>query len=92
MPLPREILAELASKRAAERAAAERDRRRDLARTALECFGWAAAGILAILWSVHTTDPTAGRVAFYGGMGLGNGGILLSLLAAYRRGERRGDR
>lgn len=70
---------------------ANRDRRRDLALTALACLGWSALGIMCILWSAHTTDFTYGTIAFYGGLGIGNAGIIFSLAGAYRRGEARGD-
>jgi hypothetical protein len=91
MPLARELLDEMARKRAAEAVQADRDRRRDLALSGLTCLAWSAAGILCILWSAHTTSLVYGRIAFFGGVGMGNGGILYTLLAAYRRGERRGD-
>jgi len=70
---------------------AEHDRRRDAVLTALECIAWSLLGILCIAWSLHTTDITYGKTAFYGGIGLGNGGNLFALLRAYYRGERRGD-
>jgi hypothetical protein len=44
-----------------------------------------------IAWSAHTTDEVLGHAAFWGGLGLGNSGIIYTLLAAYRRGEKRGD-
>jgi hypothetical protein len=91
MPLPRDILEEMAVRRRAEHSRAERDKVRDLASTALRCLAWSAAGILSILWSAHTTDPLWGRVAFWAGCGGGNGAIVFELLNAYKRGERRGD-
>jgi hypothetical protein len=44
-----------------------------------------------IAWSAHTNDETLGNAAFWGGLGLGNSGIIYTLLAGYRRGEKRGD-
>jgi hypothetical protein len=70
---------------------ADGDRRRDLARAALACLFWLVAGLGCMMWSFHTTDEGYGRAAFYLGLGLGNGGIVFTLLAAWRRGERRGD-
>jgi hypothetical protein len=90
-PLRRELLDGMAAARRREAEAADRVRRRDLARTALECVAWCAAGLACMGWAFHTTDPVAGRAAFYVGVGAGNAGILFSLLAAWRRGERRGD-
>ena len=70
---------------------ATRDRRRDLTLTAFACIAWSALGIFCMLWSAHTTDYTYGTIAFYGGAGVGNAGIIFSLAGAYRRGEQRGD-
>lgn len=91
MPLPNELLEEMAARRAAAEEAAERDRARDLASGMLACVGWLALGLFLIMWSAHTTDLTLGRMAFWGGLGVGNGGIIFTLLAVWRRGERRGD-
>lgn len=59
--------------------------------TALACVGWAAAGIFLLMWSAHTTSIAYGRIAFFAGLAVGNGGISYTLIAAYARGERRGD-
>ena len=91
MPLPRHLLEEMAARRAAETVEAERDTRWDHVRTALLCVFWSGLGIFGILWSAHTTDMSWGKAAFFGGLAVGNGGIIFTLLAAYRRGERRGD-
>ena len=91
MPLPKPLLEEMAVRRATENELAERDKLRDYILSALQCLGWCALGVFCILWSAHTTSMTWGRAAFYGGIGIGNGGILFTLLAAYRRGEQRGD-
>ncbi len=91
MPLPRPLLEEMAARRCQERELAERDRRRDMVRTALACVGWCALGLFCIAWAFHTTDEAYGRVAFLAGIAIGNGGVIATLLSAYRRGERRGD-
>ncbi len=70
---------------------AERDKRRDFVRTALLCLVWSGLGIGCILWSAHTTNSIYGRIAFFAGLAIGNGGVIFTLLAAYRRGEERGD-
>jgi hypothetical protein len=41
--------------------------------------------------ALHTDNPDVGRVLWLGGQGVWLGGVLFSLLAAYRRGEQRGD-
>ncbi len=91
MPLPKDILEELAAKRRMERETAERDKRRALIICALLCLGWSALGCLLIMWAAHTTSALWGRVAFWAGLGLGYGGIIFTLMETYRRGERRGD-
>ncbi|MDQ6831476.1 MAG: hypothetical protein M3081_21655 [Gemmatimonadota bacterium] len=91
MPLPRELLEEMAAKRRGEEVIADRDKTLDYVRTALACLAWSVFGVACILWSAHTTSMTYGRVAFFGGLGAGNAGIIFTLLAAYRRGEKRGD-
>ena len=82
---------EMAARRREEAVQARRDLVRDLALTALQCLGWSALGIALILWSAHTTSATHGWIAFWSGVGTGNAGIVFTLLAAYRRGEQRGD-
>ncbi len=85
------LLEQMAERRRDEARAADRDRTHDFIRAGLECVGWCALGLLAIGWSVTTTDQALGELAFWGGIGVGNAGWLFSVLGAYRRGERRGD-
>ena len=91
MPLPREVREKLALERAHAEEAADRLRNRDVAVGMLLCVGWAALGIFLVMWSAHTTDLGLGRMAFFGGIGVGNGGVIFTLLSVWRRGERRGD-
>jgi len=91
MPLPRHILDAMAERRRDEAVQANRDKLWDYVLTALACFAWCAVGTFLIAWSAHTTDEVLGHAAFWGGLGLGNSGIIYTLLAAYRRGEKRGD-
>jgi hypothetical protein len=69
---------------AAERAARRRERWR-LVRAGLACVGWCAAGLYLVAWSLHTTDEQAGRVAFWAGLLVGNGGIIATLLTTLGR-------
>lgn len=85
------ILDEMAAVHLRQNRAAERDRWRDLGRTALECVFWSLLGIFCVAWALHTTDVIYGKLALYGGIAVGNGGNIFALLAAYRRGEQRGD-
>ena len=91
MPLARELLDAMETSRLRAAAEADRDRRRDFFRTAAECLGWCVLGLTAMGWGLHTTDELLGRGVFYAGVGAGNAGIIFSVLAAYRRGEKRGD-
>lgn len=91
MPLPAHLLDAMQAERDAAEAAAARDRRRDLIRALLECWGWTLLGLLLIGWALHTTSLTYGRAAFAAGVAIGNGGWIWSMLALYRRRERRGD-
>src|SRR5687767_12265720 len=91
MPLPDDFLDAMQRQRERQHEEAQRDRNRDLLWTAVQCMCWSGLGIFLILWSAHTTDYAYGMAAFFAGLGIGNGGIIFSLLAAYRRGELRGD-
>ena len=91
MPIPVEIREELQRRRFAEHREAERDTWWDYARTALQCWGWCVLGVAMLAWSVHTTSEAYGRIAFWGGLAVGNAGIIFSILGLYRRGEARGD-
>lgn len=90
MALPQTLRDELAAKRRDERVLAERDKRRGLALWILACCAWSWLGIFFLAWSMHTTSQTFGEMAFWGGLGIGNGGVLFTGLAAYRWGERHG--
>lgn len=90
-PELQELLDQMAAVHLRQATEAERDRRRDAISTALECVGWSMLGIFCIGWALHTTDITYGKMAFWGGIGIGNAGNLFALVRAYRRGERRGD-
>lgn len=84
-------LAEIAQRHRVESRAADRDRMLDFMRAGLECVGWCALGLFLIGCGLHTTDEAMGQMLFWSGVGAGNGGWLFSVLAAYRRGEKRGD-
>lgn len=87
----RGTLEEFVERNADAEAKADRERRNDWLAAAGGCIGWAAVGIYCVMWSFHTNDYALGRAAFFAGLGIANGGVIFTLLAAYRRGERRGD-
>jgi hypothetical protein len=92
MPLPQQVQQERAERHHAAEALAERDRRRAWLRTIGLCWFWSLLGTWFVLWSTHTTSHAYGLIAFWGGLSLGNGGILFTLIGAWRAAERRGDR
>jgi hypothetical protein len=89
--LLKQLRVEMQEKRMREREEAAAETRHDLLLTAVLCVLWSAAGIFLLLWSFHTMNAAYGRMAFYAGLAIGNGGWVFTILAAYRRGERRGD-
>jgi hypothetical protein len=91
MPTRKELLGEMGRAREAAELAAERARRFELVRAALLCITWMLVGLYLLGWSMHTSDEQYGRIAFYSGIIVGNGGIVFTLLNTYRRLEKRGD-
>ena len=91
MPTRKELYEAMGRERDAAELEASRVRRRDLVRTGVLCVAWMLVGLYLLGWSVHTTDDRYGWLAFYSGLIVGNAGIVFTLLAAYRRGEQRGD-
>ena len=91
MPIRRDLFEAVAQRRELAELEAARARRRELIRGATLCFAWMALGLYLLGWSVHTTDFLYGRIAFFGGLIVGNAGILFALFSTYRRLEKRGD-
>ena len=91
MPTLDDIRDDLARRHDAEHREAQRDTRRDYIRTALVCWAWCLLGLGFIAASFAVTGETTGRILFLSGIGIGNGGMIFTLLGAYRRGEERGD-
>ena len=65
--------------------------RRDRLRIALELFVWCVIGLVFVGLAFHTTDYKTGQIYFYLGLVVGYGGMLCTLILAYRRGEDGGD-
>ena len=91
MPLRKELLDEMGRAREAAELETERARRRELTRAGVLCIAWMLLGLYLLAWSMHTDDYTYGRIAFYGGVIVGNSGIIFTLLNTHRRLEKRGD-
>ena len=91
MPTPRRDYEELIQRREAEHHRATSDTFRDLAKSCMQMVCWVLVGWIFIGFAVHTTNEIVGRILWWTGIGLWIPGVLFSLLAAYRRGEKRGD-
>lgn len=90
MPLPREILERIGEERLAAQLQADRDRRRLWLQTAALCVVWPLLGLSLVAWSLHTTDLLYGQVAFWAGLGVGDGGTLITLVLAWLKADRKG--
>ena len=75
---------------AAERAAG-RDYWRDMGRTMLQLLFWVCLGLGLMGSALHTFDAGLGGILWLAGQTLWLSGVMFTLLAAYRRGHRRGD-
>ena len=51
---------------------------------------WFIAGLYLLFWSMHTTDTRYADLAFWGGIGLGDGGMLWTLVRGRSEMERIG--
>lgn len=51
---------------------------------------WLVAGLFLLGWSFHTTDSRYANLAFWGGMGLGDAGMLWTLVRARNEAEKIG--
>jgi hypothetical protein len=82
--------------RAAELTALEaedrRRRRRRWVGAAAGCIGSTTLGAALIGYALHTTDDGWGKIAFWGGLLVGDVGCIASLLAAYLSAEDDGPR
>jgi hypothetical protein len=70
---------------------ADRAYRRELVRVCAECLLSCALGLILMAFAFHTTDAQMGQIYLFGGMLVDVVGVMVSVLAAYRRGQERGD-
>ena len=91
MPLPKHILQEIGERHYAAERRAARERFWFWTRVLLMCWFWCLLGMYLVGWAFHTTDVYYGRLAFSGGLLIGNAGVLLTIVAAGRKAEARGD-
>ena len=90
-PIPQRYRDELVAKHQQAHRAATSETRADLRRTCLHLIFWVLCGWVFIGFSAHTTDVGLGWVLYWVGFTIWIPGVLFTLLAAYRRGEKRGD-
>ena len=83
MPSPQSLDEEFSARRAREREGAHREQARGVTHVAVRCLGWCALGLFFVMWSAHLTDVEYGRIALYGGLVIGNGGILFTLISTF---------
>jgi hypothetical protein len=91
VPMPRKYQEQLMRSHAEANRPASRETFWDLVRTCGHMAFWLLCGWALIGLSAHTTDTRLGWPLFWAGITVWIPGVLFSLLAAYRRGERRGD-
>lgn len=78
-----------ADERRLELEAQERTLRREMrwvyARAIAGCLLSLAIGLAFIAWAVHAVDEGEAQIAFWTGLLVGNGGILVTLVVTYHR-------
>jgi hypothetical protein len=55
-----------------------------------EYLVWLLVGLYLLFWSFHATDSRYAGLSFWGGIGLGDAGMLWTLIRARHDAERRG--
>ena len=72
----------------------ERARRADIRsiflRYGFEYVVWFVIGMYLLYWSLHTIDTRYAGLAFWGGIGVGDAGMLFTLIRARREAEKCG--
>lgn len=91
MPLPQEYRDELVATHAAAERLARFDSTREFLRTAGHILFWVACGLALLGLALHSDERAIGMMYWWAGHAVWVGGVTGALLAAYRRGERRGD-
>lgn len=91
MPLPPEYQELLTRRRAEEEKAAKHETRVDVAKTFGFMLLWTVVGLAFIGLSWHVTDVGYGWIFWWGGALAWVAGVWTTLMAAYRRGVKRGD-
>jgi hypothetical protein len=91
MPIPKEHYDALIQSHAKSERSARRATRRDMLRTMGHLAFWVVCGLGLFGFAFHTTDHAVGMMFWWAAHAVWIGGVTTALLAAYRRGEQRGD-
>ncbi|MEO8337331.1 MAG: hypothetical protein ABI664_20300 [bacterium] len=91
MPIEPKLYRELIEQHEQAHRAAKSDTLRDLLLTCGHLLFWVVLGLVFLGMALHTTDRSWGNIFWKAGHTVWITGVLFSLLAAYRRGEKRGD-
>jgi hypothetical protein len=91
MPIPKADYDEMIERHAEAARVTERIRLRAMLRTLLLCWCWALLGMFMVGSGVHTTSATWGPILFWGGLLVGNGGWLFTMVAHWRAAAKRGE-
>ena len=91
MPIPEQYRRQLVEHHATAEREARHATRADMLRTARDIGLWTLLGLLFLGFALGVDDEAYGRVFWWAGAAIWFSGVTFSVLAAYRRGERRGD-
>lgn len=91
VPLPKEYRDALIESHEESERSARRETTRDLLRTMGHILVWVLCGLGLFGLAFHATDHAIGMVFWWAAHAVWIGGVSGALLAAYRRGECRGD-
>lgn len=87
-----ELYEQMVRDREGEAMEADRANRRANVLTAAVCLFWCALGGAVLAWGLMGNHADASRTALRAGAELSTAGTLFTLLYAYRKAEKRGDR
>ena len=91
VPISPERYEKLIAQGAIAHRAARRDTLRDLLRAIGHIAFWVVCGLVLFAWAFHVTDRSIGMILWWAAHAVWIAGVAFSVLAAYRRGEKRGD-
>lgn len=91
MPMPQKYRDALIESHRQSEVSARRETTRDMFRAIGHILFWVSCGLAFLGLALHATDRAVGMMFWWTGHAVWIGGVTSALLAAHRRGERRGD-